>query len=163
MGHTKTASSNRMDATRALDGCPPRFSCGFTLVEIVIALAIAGIAIAGIVSGYVFSCYEMEKSACATAAECMARQRVEQARSAKWDTLANPPVDELTTTNFPVQVSALDIPVKGNNPLYATNITTINSASDDPPLRMIRVDCVWSLSPRGPFTNTITAYRAPDQ
>ena len=163
MGHTKTVPSNRVDATRAPDGCPPCFCCGFTLIEIVIALAIAGIAITGIVSGYMFSSSEMEKSACATAAECMARQRLEQARSAKWDTLANPPVDELAATNFPVQVSALDIPVKGNNPLYATNITTITTASDDPPLRLIRVDCVWSLFPRGPFTNTITAYRAPDQ
>ena len=129
----------------------------------VISLAIAGISISGIVTGYIFSSREMEETACSNAAEAMARQRVEQARSAKWDTLAYPPVDELVGNNFPVLISTLDIPVRANNPLYATCTTTIATASEAPPLRMIRVDAVWSLPPRGPFTNTITAYRAPDQ
>ena len=140
----------------------PRASA-LTLIEVVVSLAIAGISITGIVTGYMFSSREMEETACSTAAECMARQRVEQARSAKWDTLANPPVDELVSSNFPVIVSPLDIPVRGNNPLYATNTTTITTASDSPPLRIIRVESVWSLPPRGPFTNTISAFRAPDQ
>jgi len=138
-------------------------AAALTLIEVVISLAIAGISITGIVTGYIFASREMEETAGSTAAECMARQRVEQARSAKWDTLANPPVDELVSNNFPVLISPLDIPVRGTTALYATNTTTISTASDTPPLRIIRVESVWSLPPRGPFTNTITAYRAPDQ
>ena len=126
-------------------------------------MAIAGITISSIVAGYTFSARQLEQSACSSAAELMARQRVEQVRSAKWDPLANPPINELAGSNFPVVVSTLDIPVAMNAPLYATNTTTITTVSTDPPLKMIRVECVWSLLFRGPFTNTLTAYRAPDQ
>jgi type II secretory pathway pseudopilin PulG len=134
-----------------------------TLVEVVISMAIAAITISSIVAGYVFSARQLEQAACASAAEFMARQRVEQARSAKWDPLAEPPVNELVSSNFPVLVSTLDVPVAANNPINATNITTITTVSTNPSLKMIRVDCVWWLLSRGPFTNTLTAYRAPDQ
>ena len=152
-----------MNIARAI--CPSRRRCssGVTLVEVVISMAIAAITISSIVAGYVFSARQLEQAACTSAAEFMARQRIEQARSAKWDPLADPPVNELVASNFPVMVSALDIPVAANNPLYATNTTTITTVSSNPPLKMIRVDCVWWLLSRGPFTNTLTAYRAPDQ
>lgn len=163
MRRIKTAAFQSMNAGRLIDRPPWRRPLGVTLVEVVVSLAIAAITIGSIVTSYVFSSRQMEESACSTAAELMARQRVELARSAKWDTLANPPVDELASSNFPVVVSALDVPVTSSNPVYATNTTTLTTASADPPLRMIRVDCVWSLFPRGPFTNTITAYRSPDQ
>jgi type II secretory pathway pseudopilin PulG len=140
-----------------------RCSSGVTLVEVVISMAIAAITISSIVAGYVFSARQLEQSACFSAADFMARQRIEQARSAKWDPLADPPVNELVASNFPVVVSPLDIPVAANNPLNATNTTTITTVSTNPPLKMIRVDCVWWLLSRGPFTNTLTAYRAPDQ
>ena len=136
---------------------------GVTLVEVVISMAIAGVTITSILSGYVFSAQQLERASCSTAAELMARQRLEQVRSAKWDPLANPPVNEMVSGNFPIVISALDIPVTGNNPLYGTNSTTITTVSDDPPLMMIRVDCVWSFMSRGPFTNTVATYRAPDQ
>jgi type II secretory pathway pseudopilin PulG len=138
-------------------------STGLTILEVVVSLAIAAITIASVVSGYLFSARQMEQAACSTAAEFMARHRTEQTRSAKWDPLANPPVDEVVSSNFPVLVSILDVPVSGNNPAYGTNTTTITTVSDDPPLKLIRVDCVWSLGSRGPVTNTINVYRAPDQ
>lgn len=135
---------------------------GLTLLEIVISMAITGITVSSLVAGYVFSARQMEQSACSSAAEFMARQRLEQVRSAKWDILANPPVNELVSSNFPTVVSALDIPVVGNNPLYGTNTTTITTVSEAPPIKLIRVDCVWSFMSR-PLTNTIIAYRSPDQ
>jgi len=46
---------------------------------------------------------------------------------------------------------------------YATNFTTITSVSANPPLKLIRVDCVWSFMKHGIFTNTLVSYRAPDQ
>jgi len=152
-----------MNILKAIESGRCRCATGVTLIEVVISMAIAGITISSIVAGYMFSARQLEQSACSSAAEFMARQRVEQVRSAKWDPLANPPVNELAGSNFPVVVSTLDIPVAMNAPLYATNTTTITTVSTDPPLKMIRVECVWSLLSRGPFTNTLTAYRAPDQ
>jgi hypothetical protein len=93
----------------------------------------------------------------------MAQWRLEQTRAAKWDTLASPPVDELVSSNFPVLIAPLDVPVAGSTAQFATNLTTITTVSTDPPLKMIRVECVWSLLARGPFTNTLTTWRAPDQ
>src|SRR2546430_508177 len=98
-----------------------RGAAGLTLIEVVLCLAIAAITVTAIVASYAFSARQMEESACATAAEFLARQRLEQARSAKWDSLASPPVDELVSSNFPVVISTLDIPVVGNSPLFATN------------------------------------------
>jgi hypothetical protein len=57
----------------------------------------------------------------------------------------------------------LNVPQTGDGPQYATNTVTISTVSDDPPLKLIRVDCVWRFMSRGLFTNTKTAYRAPDQ
>jgi len=152
-----------MNLIRAASTSPLPSCSGLTLVEAMLALAIAALTISGVATGYVFAAQQMEQAACSAAAEFMAMQRLEQARAAKWDTLANPPVDELATSNFPVVIATLDIPVAQNRALYATNTTTITAVSADPPLKRIRVDCVWSFLSRGPFTNTVTLYRAPDQ
>ena len=90
-------------------------------------------------------------------------RRLEQARAAKWDPLGYPPVDEVVQGNFPVVVTNLNVPLNSTNVVLATNVTTISSVSADPPLKMVRVDCSWSLLSRGPFTNTVITYRAPDQ
>jgi Tfp pilus assembly protein PilV len=140
---------------------PPR--AGLTLVEVTISLALSAMAIASIVSGYIFSAQQIEKSSCSTAGDLMAKQRLEQTRAAKWDRLADPPLDEVVSNNFPVQVFPLNVPQTGDAIQYATNTVTISTVSDDPPLKMIRVDCVWRFMSRPLFTNSKTAYRAPDQ
>ncbi len=89
-------------------------------------------------------------------------QRVEQTRAAKWDMIAYPPIDQLVSNNFPAVTSTLDVPVADTNVVYATSVTTIATVSTNPPLKMIRVDCIWSLMKRGPFTNTVVTYRSPD-
>jgi hypothetical protein len=152
-----------MNVTRLACSNPLSLCGGLTLMEVVFSLAIVALTIGSVVTGYVFAAQEMEGAACSAAAEFMAQRRVEQARAAKWDALADPPVDELVGSNFPVVMAALDIPVAGNNPRYATSTTSIAVISNDPPLKLIRVDCVWSLSSRGPFTNTVATWRAPDQ
>ena len=91
---------------------------------------------------------------------------VEQARAAKWDPQAWPPIDELGITNY-TQVDQLDVPVAGQAVL-ATNYISITTVSATPPLRKMRADCVWMLisrpqNARGPFTNTVTTYRTADQ
>lgn len=136
---------------------------GITIVEVVFSLAIMGISFGAIVTGYVMSAKRAEWSAYSLAANSLAMQCLEQCRAAKWDVLTTPITDELTTATFGEQVSELDVPVSGGNITYATNYTMITSISTDPPLKMIRVDCVWPFKGQGLFTNTMITYRAPDQ
>lgn len=138
-------------------------SRAFTLAEVVIATGLSALAVGGTLYGYVMAVRRAEWSAHRLAAHSLAAGRVEQARAAKWDPLGYPPVDELVSSNFPVTVSVLDIPITRTNIAYATNVTTISLISTNPPLKMIRVDTSW-IFPRGrAFTNTIVTYRAPDQ
>jgi hypothetical protein len=104
-----------------------------------------------------------EWSSYSLAAQSLAIEGLEMARAAQWNPLGNPPVDELVSANFPVRVAIMDIPVSGDNIVYATNWTTIATISTTPALKLIRVDTVWSFPRRGLFTNTIATYRAPDQ
>ena len=136
---------------------------GFTLMEVGIASCISGLMIGGIIFGYVQSTNRAEWSAYSLAAHSLAMQRLEQSRAATWDVLAFPVVDELVAGNFPVRAEVLDIPRSGTNVVWATNYTTITQVSANPPLRMIRVDCVWPFIRRGLFTNTVVTYRAPSQ
>jgi prepilin-type N-terminal cleavage/methylation domain-containing protein len=140
-----------------------RRSCSaFTLVELVVAVAIAGLGIAGIVWGYAMASQRTEWTAASSAAQLMALRHLETTRGARWDLLASPPVDELVTTNFPERVELLAVPQAGGPGIAATNYTTIREISFDPPLRLVRVDCVWSVLQRGPFTNTVMTYRGTD-
>ncbi len=140
---------------------------GFTLTEIVISLAIASMAFAGVLYGYVMTADHAEWSSYSLAAHSIAMQGVEQARAAKWDPLAWQNGDELGVTNFR-QVVTLDVPVRGGNAVLATNYVSVSTVSTAPPLRQLRADCVWILGSRkgtlrGPFTNTVITLRAPDQ
>jgi type II secretory pathway pseudopilin PulG len=142
-------------------------SAAFSLVEVVISLAILGITFAGLVYGYAMSSGRAEWSAYSLAAQSLAMQGLEQARAARWAPQDWPPVDELGTTNL-TQAEVLDLPAGGGAPVLATNYISITSVSSDPPLRQLRVDCVWMLkgSPSkhyGPFTNTVISFRAADK
>jgi hypothetical protein len=162
----------------------------FTLVEVIIAFGLSVLTY-----GYIMTANHSEWSAYSLAANSLALQRLEQARTCKWDTQTVPPTDELVTGNFPTMVNILDIPVTattnsqnlavkyatnfpvamGNfsglyttivasnvNFVYATNYTTITTLSTIPPLRHIRVDCVWNFMNGKRFTNTVFTYRGPD-
>lgn len=135
----------------------------FTLVEVIIALAIAGMLLAGLMLGYLQLLRRAEWSAHSLAAHSLAQQRLEQVRAAKWDTLAVPPVDQVLAANFPPLVEVLDLPISGTNIAFATNFTTIRTVSNHPPLKLVHVDCVWSFQTGAVFTNSLTTYRAPDQ
>jgi len=134
----------------------------FTLAEVVISVLLAAITIAAVMVGYSQSAGRAEWSGLSYAAQALAIQRIEQVRSAKWDTEAG--VDEVVSTNFPPQVTVMDLPISGTNVVFATNFTTITTLSATPPLlKMIRVDCVWRFQLRARlYTNTLVTYRAPD-
>jgi hypothetical protein len=127
------------------------------------AMAVSALTIGGIIAGYTMATRRAEWSAYSLAGHSLAMQKLEQTRAAKWDPQGWPAVDELVSTNFPVQIDVLDIPISGTNVVYATNTTTITTLSTSPPLKMIRVDCTWKFLSRGPFTNTIVTYRSADQ
>ena len=104
-------------------------SRAFTLPEVLISGTLAAASLGGIIGGYIMSAQRAEWSAYHLAAHSLAIQRLEQARAAKWDLSAEPPVDMLVSSNFPPVVEVLDIPISKTNVVYATNITTITTIS----------------------------------
>ncbi|MEY2408037.1 MAG: hypothetical protein QOF48_707 [Verrucomicrobiota bacterium] len=136
---------------------------GGTLVELVMALGIALLTVSASVKGYILTANKAEWSAYSLAANSMALQRLEQMRAAKWDPGAWPSVDRVIQANFPVMTNILDVPLSGTNIVYGVVTTTVATISANPPLKMVRVDCVWKFTNHGWFTNTVTSYRAPDQ
>jgi len=134
------------------------------MVEMITAMAIAGITVAGVVSGFMQIFVTGQSSAYSLAAHSQAMRGLEQARSAKWDPMASPPKDDLgANTNWPPDPQILDLPMQGNNITYATNRVFIRTISTQPPLRQIKVETTWSFMNRRVFTNSIVTYRAPDQ
>jgi type II secretory pathway pseudopilin PulG len=134
-----------------------------TLVEVTVALAIAGLAIVGIINGYHYCTRAAQKSALVVAANAAAMQRAEEVRSATWDTAAWPPEDQLFTTNFPERDVTLDLAGNGKVTASATVYTQISQITTNPPLKRIRVDCVWQYRGSQWLTNTIETCRAPKQ
>jgi len=133
----------------------------FTLVEVVISAGIAALCIGGIVSGYITAANRAEWTLCSSAAQMMAQRHLEQTKTARWPTLTNDILyDELALWDGAVTNEPLDIPVTGAGLVIGTSTVTIST--NDPPARLIRVDCVWSLVSRGPFTNTAFALRFPE-
>jgi Tfp pilus assembly protein PilV len=139
---------------------------GFTLTEVVISLGLATMSFTGVIYGYVLTSNQATWSSCSLAAQSLAMQGVEQARAAKWDPQAWPPIDELGTTNS-TQIAQLDVPVAVGNIMYATNYISVSTVSVVPALRQLRADCVWRVPSgaitRGCYTNTVITLRAPDQ
>ena len=140
---------------------------GFTLAEVVVSVVILAVVIQGAIVGYVMTSRRAEWSARSLAAQSVAAQGAEQARSAKWDTQIWPQSvgpgksDELGVTNYE-QTVVLDIPMNGPA-IVATNYVRVTQISDDPPLRQIQSDCVWPFVGQRWFTNTVISMRAPDQ
>ena len=156
-GHVaSTQVTERMRRTRS--------GAGFTLVEVVVSMVVVGIMMAGLVSLYTQSAVRAEWSAYSLAGQMMALRGLEQTRAAQWDPRAAAPTDELVASNFPPVVEILDLGSGGTAETYATNVTTIQTVSTSPALKVIQVQCTWSFPWRGGiFTNSIFTYRAPDQ
>src|SRR5438552_2085198 len=115
LGEVRLAGPNRRG--------PSRTESAFTLVEVVIAIAIVTLGFAGILSCYTISAQRAEWTGQSFAAQSLASQGAEQVRAAKWDPQAWPVVDELPPTNFST-VEQMDIPRSGR-PVYATNYIAI--------------------------------------
>jgi hypothetical protein len=134
-----------------------------TLVEVIVALAITGVTVAGVVSGYIFCTTATIKDSLYLAANSRASERMEEVRAAAWNTSIYPNVDQLTVTNFPDQTVTLNKDGTGSDVVTATIKTDITQISSAPPLRRIRVDCIWLFKGTELVTNSIETCRAPDQ
>ena len=140
---------------------------GFTLVEVAMSMAMFGMVVEGALLGYVKFSQQAEWNAHALSAQSIASQGAEQARAARWNPMQWPQrvgpggSDELGTTNYQ-QSCALDVFMNGH-PMIVTNFVEVTQVSNNPPLRQIRSDCVWSFMGRGPFTNSVVLMRAGDQ
>ena len=134
-----------------------------TLVEVVVALTVTGLAIGGIISGYSFCTAAAQKAALIQAANARAMERIEEARSVKWDATAWPSVDQLVASNFPPKTVTLDMSGSGAVITTALLETQISRVSTNPPLKRVRVNCVWRFRGGSFVTNSIETLRAPDQ
>ncbi len=158
-----------------------RRASAFTLAEVVIAIAIAGVVFAGILSSSVQMTKRAEWSGQSLAAQALAIQQLEQARSAVWDnTIAKNEMTNLNligwsyNTNTGIgrgySAAVLDLPIAGTNSIMATNfvtITQLNNITGSPGVRlqMVQVDTVWIFRAYGGVrlqTNTVVTYFAPD-
>jgi type II secretory pathway pseudopilin PulG len=136
----------------------------FTILEVVLAVAITALVFGGIVTSYVNTSRRAEWSGYSLAAQALAMQQLEQARSAKWDVLSTPVVDELTNI-APVSSAILDLPISGTNVVWATNYATVSTvAISTTPLvtvHMVQVSTVWPFRVKL-YTNRVSDYYAPD-
>ena len=132
---------------------------GFSLVELLLSVALFTIGVAGTVNGYLLASQRLYYLTYSQAASNSASQRLEQVRAAKWDNLAFPLVDEVVITNFLPQLVLLDIPVSGNNSSFATNFTEI--VNINPTLRLIKINCIWPHPNGRIFTNSLETYISP--
>ena len=153
----------------------------FTLAEVVISLAIAALLFGGIITAYTVTTRRAEWTGYSLAAQSLAVQQLEQARSAVWD--PGDDKNEITnlnllswTYNNSTKVGKgyswanLDLPVSGTNFVRATNFVTITmltnvTGAPGVNLQMVRVDTVWPYTGSGGthfFTNSLCTYLAPD-
>ncbi|HUA65644.1 MAG TPA: prepilin-type N-terminal cleavage/methylation domain-containing protein [Alphaproteobacteria bacterium] len=161
----------------------------FTLVEVLVSIVILAMVMAGVCYGYAQANRIATFCSMQQAAQAFALRGLECARAAKFDpwnlgAVTNTGPDpggslmELPPSGFmlmpptatPVLVTntLLDIPIKGN-PLtdytyYATNYIYVTWYSSNPPVEMIRSDCVWKFPlTLKKYTNTAVTLRGPDQ
>ena len=153
---------------------------GFTLVEVVIALAIITLLFSGVLTAYVQSSRSAEWAGYSLAAQAVSIQQIEQARSGVWDYSIGK--NELTNLNLlswsynaTTQVgtgfttNVLDLPVSGTNIVVVTNFVTIKTLNltgfTNVQVQMVTVDTVWPFmkgSRRLLFTNRTASYFGPD-
>jgi prepilin-type N-terminal cleavage/methylation domain-containing protein len=143
---------------------------GFTLPEVLMCVVVAVIAFAGMITGFVQCSRRAEWAGYSLAAQALAIQAMEQARSARWDVqsaMTTVTVNELT--NMPLtNVMIMDLPVTGTNNVYATNFLTITNVpitSKGISVYMVKVNTVWSFRwglKNRLYTNTLVDYYAQD-
>ena len=159
---------------------------GFTLVEVVVSIAIVAMVISGVICGYIQSAKRAEWSGYSFAAQALSIQQIEQVRAAVWD----PPCfgdsgkNEFTNVFGPSLLSwtpagwggtgyttnTLDLPVSSSQWILATNFITltyytVSNTANNVNVYMLKVATVWPFvtgTKTNYYTNSIASYFAPD-
>lgn len=157
---------------------------GLTLVEVVMATAIVAMVFGSTIEAYIQSGQRVAWSGYSLAAQSLAQQSIEQARSALWDPAQISSPNQVTNLNIVAgsasyntgnmtwtayATNVLDVPYTGTNYTLATNYLTVQmvylDGGSNCPAQFVRVDCVWPYGFRTGmqyFTNTATTLIAPD-
>lgn len=152
----------------------------FTLVEVVISLAIVGLVFGGVINSYIQSGVRVQWAGYSLAAQSLAVQVIEQAKAGIWDptqsvnnltnmNLLSPSYNSSTATYTGYSTGILDVPYSGNNYTLATNFVTVQmvsvSGQTNVQMQFVRVDTVWPFFARGRnlvFTNSVATMIGPD-
>jgi prepilin-type N-terminal cleavage/methylation domain-containing protein len=133
----------------------------FTLIEVVIATAIAALVLAGMFQGYNLAGRKAQYSACSLAANSTAMRQLEQCIGASWV----PASGIMTLLNQNGSYSTnLCLPSAQGNVVNCTVNYSATQISSNPPYAMIQAQCVWTFPTYGgTYTNTVAVLRAPNQ
>ena len=154
----------------------------FTLTEVVLSLFICGLVFSGILKCYTTSAERAQWAGYSLAAQALAIQQLEQARSGVWEpsigrneltnlNLLSRTYDTASKTLRGYSTTILDVPISGTNVVTATNfvavrLVNLNNTTNPPvQVQLVRVDTVWpfhAFGKRRLHTNTIVTYVAPD-
>ena len=134
---------------------PLRSRVAMTLTEVVVALAIVGLILAGTVIGYINCANASVKAELEQAGNAKAMERLEATHCAIWAPFRATPVDQLVASNFPDLVVSLDQPGTNLSGTVATIKTTIASISTNPPMRSVHIDCIWQFQGQEWITNSV--------
>jgi len=161
-----------------------RLSAGYSLIEVVIASAIIALVYGVCLKGYIQSGLRAEWGGYSLAAQSMATEQIEQARSAIWDPATTNKLNEITNlgkfwpswtytssnqTWSGYNTNILDVPYGTTNFTLATNFVSVKlincNYNTSIVMQVIQVDTVWPFRYRGGspcFTNTACTVLAPD-
>ncbi|HTB86091.1 MAG TPA: hypothetical protein VK742_20765 [Candidatus Sulfotelmatobacter sp.] len=162
-----------------------REAAAFTLIEVVIATAIVALVFGGIINCYIQSGVRVEWSGYSLAAQSMAMQMIERAKSGTWNPTATPPVNNLTNLNLlgtsvivtssnytytGYSTGVLDVPYETTNYVTATNFVTVQmitgvGGQSQVQMQFVKVQTVWPFFLRSKnlfFTNTVATMMGPD-
>jgi type II secretory pathway pseudopilin PulG len=134
----------------------------FTLIEVVVATALAALLMMGMFEGYVLASRRAQFSSYSLAASATAMKQMEKIVAATWCITGTPSTNLFNPALTVVQTNALCMPSSGTNIIYATNYATVTQVSTTPPYAMIQVQCVWGFMGLGTYTNTMAVIRGPD-
>ena len=146
------------------------------------SVAIVGVVFGATIEAYIQTAEREEWTGYSLAAQSMAQQLIEQARSSVWDPAQYPAVNQVTNLSLSglsfnaasqtwtgYTTNILDVPYANTNYTMATNYVTIQvvyvNGSTNVLNQFIRVDCVWPFGLRAGcpyFTNTVCTLIAPD-
>ena len=141
-------------------------NAAFTLMEVVMSIAILALAMAGMIYGYVQTNYRAEWGSMSLAAQSSAVEAIEQARAAPFDVHVTQD-DTLGPTNY-IRTNTLLIPSTGQSVVVTNQVWISNVLTNlNIPLRQYLATCWWRYPPNASngtwHSNTVVTWRAPDE